>query len=279
MKTIEVPARRRPRSLAFDLVDALGARIRGGELAPGVQLPTEGQVMGDFGVSRTVVREALSRLQAAGMVQTRHGVGTFVVGPDEGAAFRIGQHELETLHDVIAMLELRIGVECEAAGLAAQRRSADNLRVMRAALDDFGRAVDEGRDAVEADFRFHGEIARATQNSHFASLLASLGHKIIPRARLSESEALDSERQAYLRRVNVEHESIYDAIAAQDAEAARAAMRTHLANSRERRRRAAARPRRATPAARFATKPGTAAAGKSATAKTARTATPRSKTR
>jgi GntR family transcriptional regulator, transcriptional repressor for pyruvate dehydrogenase complex len=254
MKAIETPARRRPRSLAFDLVDALGARIRGGQLAPGVQLPTEGQVMGDFGVSRTVVREALSRLQAAGLVRTRHGVGTFVVGPGEGAAFRIGQHELETLHDVIAMLELRIGIECEAAGLAAQRRSADHLKLMRAALDDFGRAVDEGRDAVEADFRFHGEIARATQNSHFASLLASLGTKIIPRARLSESDALDDERQAYLRRVNVEHESIFDAINAQDADAARAAMRTHLANSRERRRRAAAGPRRAAAAKKSATR-------------------------
>ncbi len=259
MKTPEAPARRRPRSLAFDLVDALGARIRGGALAPGAQLPTEGQVMGDFGVSRTVVREALSRLQAAGLVQTRHGVGTFVVGPGEGAAFRIGQHELETLHDVIAMLELRIGVECEAAGLAAQRRSTDNLKVMRAALDDFGHAVDSGRDAVASDFRFHGEVARATQNSHFASLLASLGPKIIPRARLTDIEALDDERQAYLRRVNVEHESIYDAIDAQDADAARAAMRTHLANSRERRRRAAARPRRAAVVAKLSSKATTTA--------------------
>jgi len=224
MTTIEPTARRRPRPLAFDLVDALGARIREGGLPPGVKLPTEGQVMAEFGVSRTVVREALSRLQAAGMVQTRHGIGTFVVGPGDGAAFRIGPQQQETLRDVIAVLELRIGIETEAAGLAAQRRSKDNLAILRAALDEFTQAVEQGRDAVAPDFRFHGEIARATQNAHFASLLASLGSKIIPRARLEASDEVDDDRRAYLRRVNAEHESIYDAIAAKDADAAREAM-------------------------------------------------------
>ena len=231
--------RRRPRSLAFDLVDALGARIREGGLPPGAKLPTEGQVMAEFGVSRTVVREALSRLQAAGLVATRHGVGTFVVGPGDGGSFSIGPQQLETLRDVIAVLELRIGVEAEAAGLAAQRRNDHNLAVMRDALDEFGRAVEAGLDAVGADFRFHGEIARATQNAHFASLLSSLGSKIIPRARLEPAGVVDEARRAYLRRVNTEHENIYDAIVAQDADAARAAMRTHLVNSRERRRRLA----------------------------------------
>ena len=110
---------------------------------------------------------------------------------------------------------------------------------MRDALDDVARAVDAGRDSVAADFRFHGEIARATQNAHFAGLLTTLGSKIIPRARLDAADTLDDEWRAYLRRVHAEHESIYDAIANQDPEAARAAMRTHLANSRERRRRAA----------------------------------------
>jgi len=238
MNTATAPARRRPRPLAFDLVDSLSERIRGGQLATGAKLPTEGQFMGEFGVSRTVVREALSKLQAAGMVQTRHGIGTFVVGSgDAKRGFRIEAKHLATLGDVIAVLELRIGVETEAAALAAQRRTAQNLAEMRAALDQFAAAVEAGRDAVNADYRFHSEIARATQNTHFAGLLGTLGAKIIPRARL-DAQAIDDERRAYLRRVNAEHESIYDAVANHDAEAARAAMRTHLANSRERRRRA-----------------------------------------
>jgi DNA-binding FadR family transcriptional regulator len=239
--TPALAAPRRSRSLAQGLVEALADRIRDGRLAPEGRLPTEGQLMAEFGVSRTVVREALSRLQASGLVQTRHGIGSFVVGVgDAGGAFRIAPEQLETLRDVIAVLELRIGVETEAAGLAAQRRSAENLAVMRQALDEITLAVEEGRDAVAADFRFHSEIARATQNEHFAGLMGTLGQKIIPRARLEPADALDAERVAYLRRVNAEHESIYDAVVAGDADAARAAMRTHLANSRERRRRAAA---------------------------------------
>jgi GntR family transcriptional repressor for pyruvate dehydrogenase complex len=244
MSIVPAELRRRPRPLAFDLFDELAARIRDGRLPPGAKLPTEAEVTGEFGVSRTVVREALSKLQAAGMVQTRHGVGTFVVGPGEAGGFRIGPEQLETLRDVIAMLELRIGVEAEAAGLAAQRRSEENLAVMREALDAFAAAVEAGQDSVAADYRFHAEIARATQNPHFVNLLATLGTRSIPRARLGAADVVDEERFSYLRRVHAEHESILDAIASQDAEAARAAMRTHLTNSRERRRRAdpAARP-------------------------------------
>jgi DNA-binding FadR family transcriptional regulator len=128
--------RRRPRTLALELVDALGDRIRDGRLAPGAKLPTEAAIMAEFGVSRTVVREAISKLQAGGLVATRHGVGTFVVGFGDAAPFRIAPEQFATLRDVIAVLELRIGVETEAAGLAAQRRSADNLATMR----EIGRA-------------------------------------------------------------------------------------------------------------------------------------------
>jgi len=231
---------RRPRNLAMRVVDALADRIRDGTLACGDKLATESALMAEFGVSRTVIREALSKLQAAALVQTRHGVGTFVThGGVDSAVFRIRPDQLETLHDVVAMLELRIGVETEAAGLAAQRRGDENLAAMRRALIAFTQAVEAGRDAVGPDFQFHLEIARATQNPHFSALLQSLGTATIPRARLHPSGASADERLAYLRRVNAEHGSIVDAIDNQDGEAARAAMRTHLANSRERRRRAA----------------------------------------
>jgi GntR family transcriptional repressor for pyruvate dehydrogenase complex len=230
--------RSRPRTLALELVDSLGDRIRDGRLASGDKLPTEAEIMGQFGVSRTVVREALSKLQASGLVQTRHGIGTFVIGFADGATFRIAPEQVATLRDVIAVLELRIGVETEAASLAAQRRTAGNLVQMRAALDTLAAAIEQGRDTVSPDFQFHLEIARATQNPHFAELMGSLGTMIIPRARLNAVGSPQPLEPAYLQRVNSEHESIFEAIAAQDPDAARAAMRTHLANSRERRRRA-----------------------------------------
>ncbi|AEG93000.1 FadR/GntR family transcriptional regulator [Ramlibacter tataouinensis] len=236
----ETPASlRRGRSLTADLVQALGDRVRDGRWPAGARLPKEADLMSEFGVSRTVVREAMSRLQAAGVVDIRHGVGTFVLGYGDPGSFRIAPEQLGTLQDVIAVLELRIALETESAGLAAQRRTVENLAAIRSALDAFTGAVDAGRDAVGPDFQFHLEIARATQNRHFGDLMGTLGGMMIPRARLESSEPLTPERAQYLRRVNAEHESIYDAIDRQDAEGARAAMRTHLANSRERRRRAA----------------------------------------
>jgi GntR family transcriptional regulator, transcriptional repressor for pyruvate dehydrogenase complex len=220
-------------------VQALGDRVRDGTLAPGSKLPTEAAIVAEFGVSRTVVREAMSRLQAAGVVETRHGIGTFVVGYGDATTFRIAPDRLGTLKDVIAVLELRIGVETEAAALAASRRTRENMAALRSALDAFEAAVQAGRDAVGPDFQFHLEVARASQNRHFAELMATLGGMMIPRARLETAQPFTPERQAYLRRVNLEHESIFEAIERKDPEAARAAIRTHLVNSRERRRRAA----------------------------------------
>jgi GntR family transcriptional regulator, transcriptional repressor for pyruvate dehydrogenase complex len=238
LNTTAPQALRRARSLTGDLVEALGDRVRDGRLPPGSKLPTEAAMVAEFGVSRTVVREAMSRLQAAGVVETRHGVGTFVIGYGDASTFRIAPDQLGTLKDVIAVLELRIAVETEAAALAASRRTPGNVAALRSALDAFEAAVEEGRDAVGPDFQFHLEVARASHNRHFADLMTTLGGMMIPRARLEPAVPLTPERQAYLRKVNAEHEGIYEAIARQDPEAARAAIRTHLVNSRERRRKA-----------------------------------------
>lgn len=232
------PEQRRPRNLAHGVVASLVDRIRGGRLVPGDKLATEAALMREFGVSRTVVREALSNLQASALVETRHGIGTFVTAAGDAAVFSIRPEQLATLNDVVAMLELRIGVEAEAAGLAARRRSAANLDVMKDALAAFTLAIEAGQNAVGADFRFHLEITRATQNTHFESLMQTLGNAVIPRARLDPPAASAKQRQSYLRRLNAEHGSILAAIERRDSEAARAAMRTHLANSRERRRQA-----------------------------------------
>jgi GntR family transcriptional regulator, transcriptional repressor for pyruvate dehydrogenase complex len=232
-------ALRKPSSLTTDLVQALGDRVRNGRLQAGAKLPTEGAIMQEFGVSRTVVREAISRLQAAGVVQTRHGIGTFVLGHGDADSFRIAPAQLSTLKDVISVLELRIGVETESAALAASRRTPANLAALRAALKAFSEAVQQGRDAVGPDFQFHLEIARATQNVRYADLMATLGGTMIPRARLEKAAPATAERGEYLRRVNVEHESILHAIDRRDPEGARAAMRTHLTNSKERRERMA----------------------------------------
>ena len=225
---------RKPGGLAVQLVNALTEQIRSGRLQAGNKLPTEAAIMQDFGVSRTVVREAISRLQASGWVDTRHGVGTFVCPQSLHPSFRITPEHMGTLREVIDLLEFRISVETEAAALAAVRRSDDNLAEMHAALLAFDAALEAGTDAVTADQQFHQAMAKASQNHHFVELMHSLGAGVIPRARMATLLPSAPERQSYLRRVNQEHESIYNAVAAQDVEAARAAMRTHLSNSRDR---------------------------------------------
>jgi GntR family transcriptional repressor for pyruvate dehydrogenase complex len=225
--------RKKHRNLAQGVVEDINGRIRQSLLKPGDKLPTESAIMEQYGVSRTVVREAISHLQASGAVQTRHGIGTFVLERPQGS-LGIDTDSIVTVRDVLAILELRISMETEAAWLAASRRSDEQAAALREALADMGRALASGSASVEADVRFHRLVAEATGNRYFVEMLGQLGNTLIPRARLN-TPGLEPERPAdYLERVNREHEDIYNAIARRDPEAARAAMRTHLSNSRER---------------------------------------------
>ncbi len=225
---------RRPRGLVLEIVETLAGQLRDGLIKPGDKLPTESEIMANFAVSRTVVREALSRLQASQLVETRHGIGSFALAPQARDNFQIARADVSTIADVIAVLELRISLETEAAGLAAQRRTEANLDAMAAALRTFQESIELDSDAVPTDFLFHMEVARATGNRHFADLMTYLGAMIIPRARIDTPQTAPEGRLSYLKRVHDEHESIVVAIRNQDAEAARAAMRTHLSNSKER---------------------------------------------
>lgn len=230
--------RARHRSLAEDLVAELSRRIHGGEIKPGTKLPTESQVMAEHGVSRTVVREAVSRLQAAGLVETRHGIGTFALDIPGPSGFLIDPASIVTLQDVLAVLELRISLEVEAAGLACGRRTEAQLQLMRESLDALNSRVISVEYAVAADFQFHQQIALATGNPYFTDIMLHLGVSILPRARKHSTRVVNDKTEPYLERLSREHEDIYQAIARRDGDAARAAMRLHLSNSRERMRRA-----------------------------------------
>jgi GntR family transcriptional repressor for pyruvate dehydrogenase complex len=224
---------RKHRSLSQGVVEQISDTIQQGVLKPGDKLPTESSLMAQHGVSRTVVREAITHLQAAGLVQTRHGIGTFVIERAQ-AGLGLESENIVTLRDVLAVLELRIGVETETAGLAASRRSQEQADELAAALLEMQQAMAEGRPAVEADKRFHLLIAQSTGNRYFVDILTRLGNAFIPRARLN-TPVLDQDKPAaFLERVSREHDDIYRAIERRDPEAARAAMRTHLSNSRER---------------------------------------------
>jgi DNA-binding FadR family transcriptional regulator len=226
------------RSLAHALVERLSAEIVSGRLAPGAQLPTEQELIAASGVSRTVVREAIAALRAEGLVVTRQGAGAFVA---EGSRrpFRIDPADLDSLAEVLAVMELRTGIEVEAAGLAAERAGAADLREITAAFAAIGRAIERGDAAIDEDFAFHRSIARATRNPQFARFLEYLGRFIIPRQTIRVASGA-SERVAYLRTFQKEHLAILAAIRAKSVAKARSAMRAHLMNSRKRYRRLAA---------------------------------------
>ena len=240
MNTLLAPSAppKKHRNLAQGVVAYISEAIRNGSISPGDKLPTESEIMRIQGVSRTVVREAISHMQAAGMVETRHGIGTFVLEPAARPTLGLDPATVVTMRDVLAILELRISLETESAGLAATRRTEAHLQQLRAALDGFQSAAAKGEETVAWDVQFHLTIAQASSNRYFHDILSHLGTNIIPRSRVNSARITQDDPANYIDRVSREHEDIFAAISRQDADSARAAMRTHLGNSRERLRRA-----------------------------------------
>jgi DNA-binding FadR family transcriptional regulator len=218
------------RSLAHELVRRLTADITSGKIAPGAQLPTEQELIAVTGVSRTVVREAVAALRAEGLVVTRQGVGAFVPA-NARRSFRVDFDRL-SLHEVLDVMELRTGIEIEAAGLAADRASAAQVRKIIDCLDLVDAALKRGEDAIDQDFALHCSIADAAGNPQFRRLLEHLGRFIIPRQTIRGGPGLPP--RAYSETFQKEHRDIVHAIQVGAVTQARAAMRRHLLNSRKR---------------------------------------------
>src|SRR5215470_19506995 len=143
-----------PRNLTREAVDRLAAEITSGKLEPGARLPTEQEMMSAMGVSRTVVREAVAALRAEGLIVTRQGVGAFV--PENARRpFRVDFGRFSSIREVLEVMELRTGIEIEAAGLAAERASATQVRSIVDCLHMIDRALKRGEDAIDQDFALH----------------------------------------------------------------------------------------------------------------------------
>ena len=220
-----------PRSLTGELVARLTADITGGRLPPGSRLPTEQEMIAATGVSRTVVREAVAALRAEGLVMTRQGVGAFVPH-NARRSFRIDFDALSSLREVLDVMELRTGIEIEAAGLAAERASPTQRRKIADCLDAVDAAIGRGEQAIDQDFALHCAIADATGNPQFGRFLQHLGRFIIPRQTIRGGPGMP--KRAYSETFQKEHRDIVQAIRNGAVPRARAAMRRHLLNSRRR---------------------------------------------
>jgi len=216
----------RPLRLSEEVGGDLQRRIARGELKPGDRLPTEKALGEAFGVSRAVVREAIARLKADGLIETRQGSGAFVVDAPKTINLRFWKgvgSEMDELRDIF---ELRVMVEGAVAELAAQRRNKRDLNVMSRHLREMDEAMAGGHDGTEADDNFHIAMARATHNSYVSRLVEFLGRHFSDSRKLSWHGT--RRELAHPQEAQREHRALFEAISRGDAEAARRCALDHL---------------------------------------------------
>ncbi|MFK0386572.1 MULTISPECIES: FadR/GntR family transcriptional regulator [Rhizobium/Agrobacterium group] len=228
---VSEPVAPQGRTLVVKVSDELRSQIVKGRYKTGDRLPSEAQLTQEFGVSRTVVREAIAALRSDGLVEPRQGAGVFVLEPPAAERRPFDNVDLARVSSLIEMLELRTAVEGDAAGLAAVRRSPAQEEKIIEAFDAFRSSAAKGSPTAEADFAFHLAIANAANNPRFSEFLEVLGATLIPRRAVSKDGAEKVLSPEDLERLVGEHEAILIAIQDGDEEAARAAMRLHLKNS------------------------------------------------
>lgn len=202
-----------------------------GEFAVDNKLPTEFELTARYAVSRTTIREALSRLRSEGIVESRRGSGSYILrmpGRAEPSA-----PSISSIADVERYYAFRLCVEAGAAGLAAQMRTDADIASIHAAYRALDRRVDGAVSGVDADLELHLSIARASHNPFF---IATIEHGLAPIRQCMELARNLGQTQSHARfeQVQAEHQAIIDGIEAKASEEASAAMRRHIENSRRR---------------------------------------------
>lgn len=227
-----MPPLRAVTRLSEQLADALAAAINEGQWRPGEKLPTESALVERFGVSRTVVREALSQLRTLGLIATRQGSGAYVRSGEAAGDSRLLLAPDGSLQAVIQMVEVRRALEAESAGLAAARRSRKGLQQVKAAMRALDKAVASGGDGVAEDVAFHAAIARAADNPFLLNTLAYLNRFLLDATRVTRAN--EATRADLQEAVRLEHLAVVAAIEAQDVAGARLAAASHMVNAAER---------------------------------------------
>ncbi len=219
-------------SLSERLAETLETAIRKGKLATGQKLPTENALVEKYGVSRTVVREAFSRLKTLGLIETRQGSGAFV---KELPAAETGKLKLildGSVDAVLQVVEVRRALEAESAALAAERKTTKSVQKIKQAMRALDKAVASGGDGVSEDVAFHAAIAQAAGNPFLIDTLAFLNQFLENATRVTRAN--EATRKDLGDDVRDEHLAILQAIEAGDAKAARQAGTKHMLNAAKR---------------------------------------------
>jgi GntR family transcriptional repressor for pyruvate dehydrogenase complex len=211
------------------VVEQIEASIFSGRLRAGDRLPSERELAGEFGVSRTAIREAVKALSEKGLVEAYPGRGTFITDATPramrhslGRMMRIGQAE-----GVRHLVEMRELLEPEIAALAAARVTGEQIAAMQDAVAIMDGSVDNPEVFVEADLDFHLALAEATQNTLIPILIDSVVDLLREHRKRISRVPGGGERAQY------HHKRILEAVTRRDLEAARAAMHAHLRQIRE----------------------------------------------
>ncbi|MBU3079485.1 FadR/GntR family transcriptional regulator [Sphingomonas quercus] len=205
--------------------------INAGELGIGDRLPSETRLAEMFGMSRTVVREALVRLASDGITEARRGAGSFVMR--RPSARLVTHMPMSEMSATLGNYEVRFVVEAEAARLAAQRRSSEQLAEIERRLRVLVAALSSNEPAHDEDMALHRAIAEGTANPAF---VAAFDHMHVEMERIMRA-GIDISRSRPPEAIGAmlsEHEMIVEAIRAQDGDGAALAMRWHLSQGRKR---------------------------------------------
>ncbi|WP_442582962.1 FadR/GntR family transcriptional regulator [Mesorhizobium sp. ASY16-5R] len=231
--TADMRIERRPK-LSERVVAALRAQVLSGEFPVGQKLPTETQMTEAFGVSRTVIREAIATLAADGLVEPRQGAGVFVLERPTQAFSSLNLEIGNKISHALNVLEVRLGIEIESAALASIRRNGAQLAEIQEAFFEFDRLIGVGEATGKSDFAFHRAIAAATNNPFYVDVLEALGTRAIP-CDVTSPWGTDSVlTREYQEGLQQEHLAILRAISSGDPDAARTTMRMHLSASQQR---------------------------------------------
>ncbi|WP_306565911.1 FadR/GntR family transcriptional regulator [Aquabacterium sp.] len=213
-------------SLPDRLFEAITEDIRNGVYPVGGKLPIEPELCTRYGVSRTVLREAVARLKADGLLDTKRGRGTLVLERSMNTPFRFKALGEDSARSIAELSELRIGVEGTAAALAAQRRTHAEVTKLKSCLDRMQAAIDSGTSGTDADLEFHRTIADATHNSHYRMFMDYLRQHFAVAIDVARSHSAKTSGLSQL--AQDEHRAIYLAIEAGDPDAAELAVKRHI---------------------------------------------------
>ena len=221
-------------TLADKVYEQLFGWISSGQYARQSKLPSENELARSFEVSRPIIRDALKRLRDDGVIYSRQGAGSFVLGhePEESADVLPMFSPAQTIADIQRCFEFRETIESKTAALAAHRRNDAIIEHLADILRRLERATADHVHRDDIDFEFHLTVAKAANNQYFSSVLFALRDQVAVGMKLHGMALLKP--NARLEESTEEHGAILDAIRAGDAEGAAAAMRKHVRSSRDR---------------------------------------------